>query len=327
MSRPDRFIIQCSGVAFLIAIPFLLHAQSNSRIDNISAGSGTDSDSPMPDRLPPRALELMAVYKEEKQNDRGFVTAKDLAWSAPYVKVAFLRTDNADHNKLYGLIADAAKQWTNAGGRFRLSFQDNGVYRTWTKSDRVPSATIRIAFEPDGSWSLIGKQAQGSNVRPGESTMNLVVDNSLVDDVTGPQDPLWRNSKFYQTILHEFGHALGIAHEQFHTQCQNDLKLDPDVLRYMAGPPNWWTVEATRLNYDRQYYFDLTGFEVRKFLTDVDGAGFVQSDTIDQESVMLYDIPPSLLNSGRRSPCLSRTPRPYRLSQMDKQAYRILYPD
>ena len=38
----------------------------------------------------------------------------------------------------------------------------------------------------------------------------------------------WPSSYLKSVVLHEFGHALGFAHEQFHADCQKDFQWDPD---------------------------------------------------------------------------------------------------
>jgi Astacin (Peptidase family M12A) len=64
-------------------------------------------------------------------------------------------------------------------------------------------ATIRIQFDPNsGSWSYTGHTIQ--NVAPELPTMNLGIVTNSADD--SAQD---RGS-----ILHEFGHVLGLHHDQ-----------------------------------------------------------------------------------------------------------------
>ena len=62
-------------------------------------------------------------------------------------------------------------------------------------------AHIRIAFEPGSSWSAVGERA--NQISKDKPTLNL---GWLKDDpVPDEQDR--------GTILHEFGHALGMMHE------------------------------------------------------------------------------------------------------------------
>ena len=161
------------------------------------------------------------------------------------------------------------------------------------------------------------------------------------------------------TVLHEFGHALGLAHEHYHGQCQADLKFEadpgyvqtvvpgteaapqlkpdaqgrsPGIMRALAGAPNFWDPRTIRLNYDWDAYSRETGLKMENVLRSGqagagDGAGFVQSSVIDRSSVMLYLIPSFLLKSGRQSQCrVNALPGVVSLSPMDRQAFASLYP-
>lgn len=312
----------------------------------------------MPDRLPPRALEQVAAYTAENSDGHGFVTAKNLAWNQPYVKVAFEAVPGQDRSAYYSLIEGTAKEWIPRGTRFALSFRnDDGSYRTWTKGDRQPAAAIRIAFDHSGSWSLVGKQAIGRDVRPGEATMNLDL-GPVMAQSSGPAAPYLSGSDRL-TVLHEFGHALGLAHEHYHGQCQSDLKFEadpgyvqtvvpgtenapllkpdaqgrsPGILRAMAGAPNFWDAPTIRFNYDWSVYSHETGLRMENVLRSQQGtsgqdAGFVQSSLIDRSSVMLYQIPGFLLKSGKQSQCrVVALPGTVSLSPMDRQAFASLYP-
>jgi hypothetical protein len=310
----------------------------------------------LPDRLPPRALEQVAAYTKEKGDGRGFVTAKNLAWTERYVRVAMETRDGVDLRAYYPLVEATAKEWLPPNSRFALSFRNNdGSYRTWSRRDRFAGATIRIAFDQDGSWSLIGKQAQGSDVKPAEPTMNL----ALGPVIPGAVPRLSSTDRL--TILHEFGHALGLSHEHYHAQCQTDLKLDPDpgyvttvapgseaaprfvpdgqgrspgVYKAMAGSPNFWEMRSAEFNYDWAAYSRETGLRMENILrgagaprSTADRVGFVQSAMIDRSSVMLYPIPSFLLKSGRNSACrFVAQGSGVNLSAMDREAFASLYP-
>jgi hypothetical protein len=79
--------------------------------------------------------------------------------------------------------------------------------RTWTKVANVgfdfrgaTQADIRISFAKKGSWSYIGTRARTVEDAT-QPTMNLEMSLETSD------------LEFRRTVLHEFGHALGLVHE------------------------------------------------------------------------------------------------------------------
>lgn len=115
------------------------------------------------------------------------------------------------------------------------------------------NAEIRIKFdESDGAWSYIGTDCKGIPLN--EHTMNL----GFLDG---------------GTAAHEFGHAIGLAHE--HQNPAGGIQWNEAVvIRAMAGSPNFWDAETTRHNILRKYSAD-----------QINGTRF------DPDSIMLYFFP------------------------------------
>ena len=77
----------------------------------------------------------------------------------------------------------------NQCGRIKFEFRETGPF------------DIRVSFTPDGkSWSYIGTDAE--KVAEGKPTMNFGWFDENTSDV-----------EFRRTVLHEFGHVLGLIHE------------------------------------------------------------------------------------------------------------------
>ena len=56
-------------------------------------------------------------------------------------------------------------------------------------------------------------------------------------------------------VLHEFGHAIGLAHE--HQNPDKGIKWNEDaVIRDLSGPPNNWDVATIRHNVLNKYAHD-----------------------------------------------------------------------
>ena len=271
----------------------------------------------MLDSIPPTLFHKM--FRSHK-----LVGSPGLAWKKQRViTVAF----NGGSDELYRLIEQTANEWPELGGQLSFSFKDDaGRYHHWKPDDKSPAANIRIAFhdtEPlRGYWSLLGVLAK--NVDPGDPTMNF---EGFPDDLrkyfNGQNAAEWRISYAHTTILHEFGHAIGLSHEHFNPQCQKDLKMDT-IIKYLMGPPNNWPQEQARFNMDAQYYAKILAQQAGPLESKL-----ITSPTTDQSSVMLYVFPVSYYQSGDKSVCKPIGDHgqdwPTTMSEGDKQFYLANY--
>jgi hypothetical protein len=121
-------------------------------------------------------------------------------------------------------------------------------------------AEIRISFDPqDGAWSYIGTDCR--NIALNEATMNL----GFLDG---------------GTAAHEFGHAIGLAHE--HQNPAGGIQWnEPVVIQELAKSPNFWDEATARHNVLRKYSADQ-----------------INGTTFDPDSIMLYFFPASWTLNG-----------------------------
>jgi hypothetical protein len=126
--------------------------------------------------------------------------------------------------------------------------------------NNAPDAEIRISFDSqDGAWSYVG--TDGRDIPRNEATMNL----GFLDG---------------GTAAHEFGHAIGLAHE--HQNPAGGIQWNEQVvIRELAKSPNFWDEQTTRHNVLRKYSAD-----------QVNGTAF------DPDSIMLYFFPASWTLNG-----------------------------
>lgn len=172
-------------------------------------------------------------------------------------------------------IAPIGKTWMN-GSTLRVRFMDgtpaaHQVVREqagwWEQCANLTfefghaaNAEIRITFDPnDGAWSYIGTDCRGIPLNA--ATMNL----GFLDG---------------GTAAHEFGHAIGLAHEH-QNPAGGILWNESVVIQEMAKSPNFWDEETTRHNILRKYSID-----------QINGTAF------DPESIMLYFFPASWTLNG-----------------------------
>ena len=126
--------------------------------------------------------------------------------------------------------------------------------------NNVADAEIRVGFDPsDGAWSYVG--TDNSGIPLNQPTMNL----GFLDGGTAG---------------HEFGHAIGLAHE--HQNPAGGIEWNEAVvIQSLSGPPNNWNEAKIRHNVLDKYRADQ-----------------VQGTAFDPDSIMLYFFPGSWVKSG-----------------------------
>ncbi|MDX2134660.1 MAG: M12 family metallopeptidase [Saprospiraceae bacterium] len=131
---------------------------------------------------------------------------------------------------------------------------------------RVSSGTaeIRIAFDKDGHWSYLGKD--NLSIPSDKKTMNLEFTSSTPE------------SQVRGTTFHEFGHVLGLLHEQQHP---------------MSSIP--WNVQAV------YSYYAKMGWDKKKVDQQVLNKNTWESSqhtNYDSKSIMQYPVPAQLTTNG-----------------------------
>ncbi|MFF0560121.1 hypothetical protein ACH4ZU_15215 [Streptomyces sp. NPDC020472] len=241
------------------------------------------------------------------------------------VRVAFL--DGND--QLHADIAGATKQITDSCN-LTLDFGQTaaGSFRRWTTSDTVLAAEIRVSFDQQGFFSLVGTDSTDSAIgagggpvggNPNQRSLNLgrFVTNRPVQ---------WEG-----TVRHEFLHALGFhhSHQNMRGTCEGEFRWEdevgyvptqdpsgvfvadaqgrqPGIYTFLAGEPNRWP----RAKVDHN-------------LRTVDDPDVV-AGPFDTKSVMLYRFPAFFYKSTPSS--CAPTGNGQNLSDGDKRGLDLLYP-
>lgn len=187
---------------------------------------------------------------------------------------------NLDKHKGQRAVGEPAKYW-KVGETISVSFIGGTIQQKefvkfwaskWTeivnlKFDWVSSGVIRIAFTNDGAWSYVGTECK--SILEG-ATMNLGwIDKDIIEN----------NGS---TVLHEFGHALGLHHE--HQNPNGGIKWNkPVVIKALSGAPNYWSIDTINHNvFDK---IDNTNYTV-----------------FDPTSIMLYSFPKEWTIDGFQAP-------------------------
>jgi len=196
------------------------------------------------DRILPRDLFKPRTAVQSRRHISRAIALRDRKWpNGSTITVGFVGGDSFQRD----YVREHAAAWAEHAN-LKFSFVTS------------PSARVRVSFdETDGSWSYIGIDCLEIPLEA--PTMNL----GWLDEAV---------------VLHEFGHAIGLAHE--HQNPDGGLQWNEDaVIADLSGPPNYWDEETIRHNVLVKYRDD-----------QINGTAF------DPKSIMLYAFPGAWVQSG-----------------------------
>lgn len=176
-----------------------------------------------------------------------------------------------------------SKKWANGsvisvrmyGGSTKVRNKVMQYANEWSKHANITfqfvtsgNAQLRVTFTNGaGSYSYIGTDAL--RIAADKETMNF----GWFDDNTS-------DTEFSRTVIHEFGHALGMIHEHQHPLAA--IPWDKDkVYAYYAGYPNYWSKSDVDNNLFAKYATTQT-----------------QYSNYDKSSIMHYAVSSSLTTNG-----------------------------
>lgn len=214
--------------------------------------------------------------------------------------------DNAEingNNNGNELALVVGKKWAN-GRILRVRFLDGDINiqrkveeyaHTWEEFANIkfvfgndPNAEIRISFRYSGSWSYIGTDCLA--IAQDQATMNYGWFNVNTPD-----------QEYSRTVIHEFGHALGMIHG--HQAPNADIPWDKEKVYEYFARTNGWDRGMVDNNIFRRYSANETIF----------------SD-FDKDSIMIYAIPNELTIGNYEIGWNTK------LSNIDKESISKMYP-
>lgn len=196
------------------------------------------------DRVLPRDLMRLQMTKPVRNGIRRAISPIGKTWmNGSTLRVRFMGGTSTERT-----VAKQQAAWWSQAANLTFDFND------------ALNAEIRIAFDRgDGAWSYVGTDCR--NIPLDQPTMNL----GFLDG---------------GTAAHEFGHAIGLAHE--HQNPAGGIQWNEAVvIREAAEAPNFWDEETTRHNILRKY-----------------SANQINGTAFDPDSIMLYFFPASWTLNG-----------------------------
>lgn len=224
---------------------------------------------------------------------------------------AFLPGDNLHTSELdkevsgYG-VTTIIKKW-NPGDTIKIKFLNGSSYlqdkvrkyaSEWLQFANLTFkyvtadqyADIKINFDNSGkSWSYVGTDSKYISQQSPSLNFGWFTDFTPENELS-------------KTILHEFGHVLGLHHE--HQNPNSNIKWNkPVVYAYFEGAPNYWNKDQVDFEIFNKYSKALTNYSA-----------------FDKHSIMLISFPASfILNHWHSQPN-------YKLSSTDKKFIAKQYP-
>ena len=193
-------------------------------------------------------------------------------------------------------VARIASEWMQYAN-VAFDFEEGGAPRLCQDGG---GSDIKIAFEDNkGWWSVPG-------------TSSRTVDPSMNLQFYGVDTPMLANGQpaneapMRATILHEFGHALGLLHEHQSPNANCDAEIDWNAA-YKIGAEIGWDKAQVDNNF-RQLTMNTS----------------LNATKVDRKSIMHYSLPPTLFKRGKQSPCF--VAENLEVSEQDRTFIASIYP-
>jgi subtilisin family serine protease len=203
-----------------------------------------------------------------------------------------------------GMIARIAHEWTRD---ISLSF-DFGPEPGFNSCGGEQKFDVRVGFEAKGSWSYIGSDA--GNVPQDRPTINLQGLGERFD------------VRARRAVLHEFGHVLGLLHEEQNPEAGCREELDLDKIRAMGLTQQALDSLLAPVTSER-VASSSTELEQRKERTVPNNGEYI-STGFDPKSVMRLFLGAAYFKAGEQSKC--NGPSVDALSEADLKLAKLMYP-
>jgi hypothetical protein len=296
-------ILSCSAVAH--DIKGLAHHDQQSTTEQAvpDATSPGDRVSTLPSSAFAALQSSVSQSKSAISPNRLFgIIIRQLAWPTnSTLRVCFY--DGAAAAR--AAVAAVAREWTHYGS---VSF-DFGVgpgYRTCQSGDNV---SMRVSFNASGYWSLIGTQSI-VHAKNNEVTMSL----EKLDELD------FASYEFKDTVLHEFGHALGFHHEHQQPFATCEPQFDKEAIKTMYD----WSDADIVTNFASLKVSRVSNLGNNFFTGQNPQFGELDFTAYDNKSIMHYSLPSSVFKAPPGNCYIAQN---HGLSDKDKAIMGLAYPN
>ena len=217
-----------------------------------------------------------AVATGDRSPDVSFgLVLKGVLWNKKVLTVSMLPP--IEIPGVVQAIIEIASRWTeNLGLQFQFL----------NSPDR--QADIRIKFTEKGAfWSMVGTNSSATSASG--ASMNLGFDHNTINN----------RKEVERLILHEFGHALGLAHE--HQNQQLSFNMGAAVNYFQRNGLGHLSPSAIQKQFEQYKESEIDD----------------RSSRYDVDSIMLYSFPPEIASPTKYN---------YQLSKTDLETVQKLYP-
>jgi hypothetical protein len=283
-----------TALAVLLGLTTIGVAHAHGADDTADGGVAVMADPADPDTrtdalLPP------SLSKEARGPARAVIDGMKLWASGATLAVCFVEEATPAARQR---IVDAAKEWAKAADlNLQFDFGDPNGPQT---CDKTKPHQISISFKGDGSSSYVGTDSK-------DHEPSMILGNLNDDKARISQNP----QEVKRIVLHEFGHAIGLEHENQSPEAHCSEQIDWPKAEKWYQEHMHWSPKTVHEN------LETMRIPMRAAKDALKISGY------DPRSIMQYSMPAEIFKEGTSASCMTKLN--YDLSDTDRKWVEGLY--